>query len=303
MRKSKSPYEDENEEDTTVSTKSCVDLERQRRWGCGLRMETIRKKALGRRKTVGLALSYAAPVVSLLGSFLPSFTEIEKELVSVERVLKVRTNIAAAAATAVSLVVVTEFEPLWFEFSAAMAAKAAATPTTEIAAWTSALCNDSNHSYAIALVKGLRFVLQQIEVLKQEISYYSLLNALVENTVAEFNLCDSWLNFSAAVRKYMRSIIKPGMPMVDLCETLENTVRNTPSSNDIWKGSGHNSSKCTPSTTRNYGSGYGSGAGSNSTVTFAPGQRSDCQWDDRKSQILRYLHVVSTSTLFSLFHL
>ncbi|KAK9070994.1 hypothetical protein SSX86_009562 [Deinandra increscens subsp. villosa] len=30
--------------------------------------------------------------------------------------------------------------------------------------------DDSNHSYAIALVKGLRFVLQQIEVLKQEIS-------------------------------------------------------------------------------------------------------------------------------------
>ncbi|KAK9070439.1 hypothetical protein SSX86_010841 [Deinandra increscens subsp. villosa] len=26
------------------------------------------------------------------------------------------------------------------------------------------------------------------------------------------------------VRKYMRSIMKPGMPMVDLCETLENTV-------------------------------------------------------------------------------
>ncbi|KAK9049424.1 hypothetical protein SSX86_031607 [Deinandra increscens subsp. villosa] len=83
-------------------------------------------------------------------------------------------NIAAAVATAVSLVVVTEFEPLWFEFSAAMAAKAAATPATEIAAWTSVLyicrADDSNHSYAIALVKGLRFVLQQIEVLKQEIS-------------------------------------------------------------------------------------------------------------------------------------
>ncbi|KAI3774489.1 hypothetical protein L1987_49047 [Smallanthus sonchifolius] len=30
--------------------------------------------------------------------------------------------------------------------------------------------DDSNHSYAIALVKGLRFVLQQIQVLKQEIS-------------------------------------------------------------------------------------------------------------------------------------
>ncbi|KAK1373190.1 ABC transporter C family member 13 [Heracleum sosnowskyi] len=37
---------------------------------------------------VGLALSYAAPVVSLLGNFLTSFTETEKELVSVERVLQ-----------------------------------------------------------------------------------------------------------------------------------------------------------------------------------------------------------------------
>lgn len=38
---------------------------------------------------VGLALSYAAPLVSLLGSFLTSFTETEKEMVSVERVLQV----------------------------------------------------------------------------------------------------------------------------------------------------------------------------------------------------------------------
>ncbi|XP_017229484.1 ABC transporter C family member 13 isoform X1 [Daucus carota subsp. sativus] len=37
---------------------------------------------------VGLALSYAAPAVSLLGNFLTSFTETEKELVSVERVLQ-----------------------------------------------------------------------------------------------------------------------------------------------------------------------------------------------------------------------
>ncbi|VVA99119.1 unnamed protein product [Arabis nemorensis] len=37
---------------------------------------------------VGLALSYAAPLVSLLGSFLTSFTETEKEMVSVERVLE-----------------------------------------------------------------------------------------------------------------------------------------------------------------------------------------------------------------------
>ncbi|KAL3633123.1 ABC transporter C member 13 [Castilleja foliolosa] len=37
---------------------------------------------------VGLALSYASPIVSLLGSFLTSFTETEKEMVSVERVLQ-----------------------------------------------------------------------------------------------------------------------------------------------------------------------------------------------------------------------
>jgi len=36
-----------------------------------------------------LALSYAAPIVSLLGSFLSSFTETEKEMVSVERTLQV----------------------------------------------------------------------------------------------------------------------------------------------------------------------------------------------------------------------
>ncbi|OAY37002.1 hypothetical protein MANES_11G066800v8 [Manihot esculenta] len=37
---------------------------------------------------VGLALSYASPIVSLLGSFLTSFTETEKEMVSVERALQ-----------------------------------------------------------------------------------------------------------------------------------------------------------------------------------------------------------------------
>ncbi|KOM44579.1 hypothetical protein LR48_Vigan05g218400 [Vigna angularis] len=37
---------------------------------------------------VGLALSYAAPIVSLLGSFLSSFTETEKEMVSIERTLQ-----------------------------------------------------------------------------------------------------------------------------------------------------------------------------------------------------------------------
>ncbi|KAF3326222.1 ABC transporter C family member 13 [Carex littledalei] len=35
---------------------------------------------------VGLALSYAAPVVSLLSSFLTSFTETEKEMIAVERI-------------------------------------------------------------------------------------------------------------------------------------------------------------------------------------------------------------------------
>ncbi|KAJ6694900.1 ATP-BINDING CASSETTE SUB-FAMILY C [Salix koriyanagi] len=37
---------------------------------------------------VGLSLSYAAPIVSLLGSFLTSFTETEKEMVSVERAIQ-----------------------------------------------------------------------------------------------------------------------------------------------------------------------------------------------------------------------
>lgn len=43
---------------------------------------------LGTPGLVGLALSYAAPIVSLLGSFLTSFAETEKELVSIERVLQ-----------------------------------------------------------------------------------------------------------------------------------------------------------------------------------------------------------------------
>lgn len=40
---------------------------------------------------VGLALSYATPIVTLLSNFLTSFTETEKEMVSVERVLQVTT--------------------------------------------------------------------------------------------------------------------------------------------------------------------------------------------------------------------
>ncbi|GJR57195.1 methionine aminopeptidase 2B [Tanacetum coccineum] len=38
------------------------------------------------------------------------------------------------------------------------------------------------------------------------------------------------------VRKYMRSIIKPGMLMVDLCETLENNVRKLISENGLQAG-------------------------------------------------------------------
>ncbi|RZC67750.1 hypothetical protein C5167_011443 [Papaver somniferum] len=45
---------------------------------------------LGTPGLVGLALSYTAPIVSLLSSFLSSFTETEKEMVSVKRVLQVR---------------------------------------------------------------------------------------------------------------------------------------------------------------------------------------------------------------------
>ncbi|GAB2293670.1 ABC transporter C member 13, variant 2 [Dionaea muscipula] len=44
--------------------------------------------SLGTPGLVGLALSYAAPIVSLLGSFLSSYTETEKEMVAVERVLQ-----------------------------------------------------------------------------------------------------------------------------------------------------------------------------------------------------------------------
>nr|QVT92351.1 ABC transporter [Salvia miltiorrhiza] len=44
--------------------------------------------SLGTPGLVGLALSYASPIVSLLGSFLTSFTETEKEMISVERVLQ-----------------------------------------------------------------------------------------------------------------------------------------------------------------------------------------------------------------------
>ncbi|KAF5182945.1 Methionine aminopeptidase [Thalictrum thalictroides] len=38
------------------------------------------------------------------------------------------------------------------------------------------------------------------------------------------------------VRKYIRSILKPGMLMVDLCETLENTVRKLISENGLQAG-------------------------------------------------------------------
>lgn len=44
--------------------------------------------SLGTPGLVGLALSYAAPIVTLLGNFLISFTETEKEMVAVERVIQ-----------------------------------------------------------------------------------------------------------------------------------------------------------------------------------------------------------------------
>ncbi|KAK8952718.1 ABC transporter C family member 13 [Platanthera guangdongensis] len=50
--------------------------------------ETTASLWLSLRLQAGLALSYAAPIVSLLSSFLTSFTETEKELISVERVLQ-----------------------------------------------------------------------------------------------------------------------------------------------------------------------------------------------------------------------
>ncbi|KAG8379711.1 hypothetical protein BUALT_Bualt07G0117400 [Buddleja alternifolia] len=44
---------------------------------------------LGTPGLVGLALSYASPIVSLLGNFLTSFTETEKEMVSIERYMDI----------------------------------------------------------------------------------------------------------------------------------------------------------------------------------------------------------------------
>ncbi|KAL9661732.1 hypothetical protein QQ045_026560 [Rhodiola kirilowii] len=38
------------------------------------------------------------------------------------------------------------------------------------------------------------------------------------------------------VRKYIRSILKPGMLMIDICETLENTVRKLISENGLHAG-------------------------------------------------------------------
>ncbi|KAL6498972.1 Methionine aminopeptidase 2B [Orobanche gracilis] len=38
------------------------------------------------------------------------------------------------------------------------------------------------------------------------------------------------------VRKYIRSILKPGMLMTDICETLENTVRKLISENGLQAG-------------------------------------------------------------------
>ena len=41
---------------------------------------------------MGLALSCAAPFVSLLNGFLTTFTETEKEMISVERAVEVETK-------------------------------------------------------------------------------------------------------------------------------------------------------------------------------------------------------------------
>ncbi len=38
------------------------------------------------------------------------------------------------------------------------------------------------------------------------------------------------------VRKYMRKYIKPGLPMVDICETLENMVRKLIGENGLRAG-------------------------------------------------------------------
>ena len=38
------------------------------------------------------------------------------------------------------------------------------------------------------------------------------------------------------VRKYIKSILKPGMLMTDLCETLENTVRKLIAENGLEAG-------------------------------------------------------------------
>ena len=44
------------------------------------------------------------------------------------------------------------------------------------------------------------------------------------------------VNMACQVRKYMRSIVKPGMLMVELCETLENLVRKLIRENGLQAG-------------------------------------------------------------------
>jgi ATP-binding cassette, subfamily C (CFTR/MRP), member 10 len=55
---------------------------------------------------VGLALSYAAPVVSLLNGFLTTFTETEKEMISVERVDEVTQRILYSYSSSMSLALI-----------------------------------------------------------------------------------------------------------------------------------------------------------------------------------------------------
>ena len=62
---------------------------------------------------------------------------------------------------------------------------------------------------------------------------------MIEHTKFELKL--GWPLFLTGfnhlqVRKYVRSIIKPGMLVIEICETLENTVRRLISENGLQAG-------------------------------------------------------------------
>lgn len=76
-----------------------------------------------------------------------------------------------------------------------------------------------------------------------------------------------------------------------------------PPCNNLRKRPWYNPPQHTPTRTRNNGSILRNRIQPNSTVTFTSIQRSNSQRDDCKSQILRHLHALSTSTLFSLFYM